>query len=170
MKIQNVLGLKTISWDTEKQKFISPARPNFIWTQDGLAEAKCILDKHNPPDEFCTCGIYATFDWSIAKGYDRRFLNVMFLVEAGGKTILHDYGFRSEQLRFVLAIRQNNPIYRLATMQAADFYSLPIVDKDTALTIMDIQNVHLLNWYDPVQLGRQQAINLWRMKNEYNSA
>lgn len=165
MTIQNPLALKTISWDTQKQKFISPARPDFIWNQDGLAEAQCTKFTHAPPDEFCTCGIYATFDWGIAKNYDRRYLNVMLLVEAGGKTILHDYGFRAEQIRFIGAIRQDEPVYRLATMQAADFYNIPIMEKSTALAIMDIQNCHILDWYQPVHLQRQQAINLWKMKN-----
>lgn len=169
MIIQNVLALKTISWDSHGHKFISPSRSDFIWDQNGLATAYCSDHTHMPPGEFCSCGIYATFSWKIAKLYDRRYLNVMLVVEAGGKTILHEYGFRSEQLRFVAAIRQEDPVFKLATMQAADYYNIPIVNKYTGLSIMDMQNVHLLHWYEPVYLERKQAIKLWRLKNEYST-
>jgi len=167
MQIQNAIGLKTISWDSEKKQFISPARPDFTWSHEGLQIAKCtVFPKHDAPVDICSCGLYATFLWNIAKNYDRRYLNVMLLVEAGGRTVLHEYGFRSQQMRFIGAIKQGESLFDLAAYQAADFYELPIFDRTTALIIMDIQNVHLMDWYQPVHLSRQQAVKLWRMENE----
>lgn len=169
MNINNVLGLKMISWDSVKGEFISPARPDFTWDDQGIKSAKCTKDpRHKPPEANCTCGIYATYKLEIAEDYQRRILNVLMLVEAGGKTAIYTEGWRSEQLRF-LAVIDFNPNDRqlhLAANQAADYYGLQILPLDASLIIMDIFNTHLLPYYESKCIPRKTALALWRNYNE----
>ena len=173
MNINNAVALKMISWDSTKGEFISPARPDFIWGDEGIKSAECHKNpNHEPPQENCTCGIYATYDLIIAEEYQRRELNVLMLVESGGKTIIYTKGWRSQQLRFIAVINfmpKENPLYfksQLACNQASDYYQLPIINLKTGLTVMDIFNTHLLSYYQPVSTTREIALDLWRQSNE----
>lgn len=143
--LENVLGLKALAWDYHKRTFVSPACRDFVWTQGGLTASKCGLGKnHKVPDWDCTCGLYAVFDISIAEEYiNGSPISPIFMVEASGVTIIHDFGYRSEEMtvRWVLKPTIQDTILEMASFQAADYFDVEMIDTATAILIMDIWNV-----------------------------
>lgn len=149
-EITNPVALKSIAWSATTKKFVSPAIQDFVWENDRIMTAKCKYDpRHNPPEPTCSCGMYATYDFDIAKIYNRiSKLNILLLVEACGKTVMHELGFRSEEMRAVAAIDANTLSYpTLAAYQASDFFGIPLLPFQAAIRVMNTMNCYSLPYY-----------------------
>jgi hypothetical protein len=171
--LEHELGLKAITWVPERNRFESMADNDFIWEEDGLVNTGCrtfktvkwlggIVAEHNM--ERCFCGIYATFRKGILMSYqgmDAR--RPVILIEASGKTILYEDGFRAEQAAVRAIVQFGAPMPVL--WQARDYFKVPIIELSMALSAMDIWNWFLNTWYkpeDPVILdtGRDNIIDM----------
>lgn len=167
-QLEGELSLKAIAWDFDQNKFVSPSRKQFVWRDDGLESAECVkgCKDEDIPGDNCTCGLYSTFRWNIIqKGYTKESLiSPVLLVEAVGKTQLHDDGTRSYQqaMRAVIATWGDRLIesvtgepirlvwgeyaearMRGAAHQAADYFHVPVLDMEVATVVMDLWNIHL---------------------------
>jgi len=180
-QLQNELSLKAIAWDFKKRMFVSPSSTEFEWSPDGLEAADCdkgckkdepdkdsmdkltydLAMKNTIPGDWCSCGIYSTFRWSIVEGYvSASPISAVMLTEAVGKTLIYRDGMKTYQLAIRAVIKPTFTHYvgrdNLmigAAYQAADYFQVPIVDKKTALVVMDLWNIFLnddhKDWYQP---------------------
>jgi hypothetical protein len=121
---------------------------------------------HIPGDE-CYCGLYGTFRWRIiGKGYTKRkAISPIVLVEVAGKTSLYEDGARSFQqcIRGVINTWDNRHVEKFdprfnitsqadiygvvstkaASVQAVDYFQVPMLDRKVATIVMDLQNIRL---------------------------
>jgi hypothetical protein len=158
--IKNVLGLKALAWNYDTKEFISPARPEFTWSPGGLQACGCARDcKGEYPEWDCSCGLYASYLLDIINDYtDTSPISPIFLVEASGKTIIHELGWRSKEMmihavcnsQVFSGLSIDRPHFDAATAQAADYFQVPIFDMDTMLVMMDLFNTVKLEYYKPV--------------------
>jgi hypothetical protein len=166
-QLEGELSLKAIAWDFDQGKFVSPSYSGFVWERDGIESAECNkgCEDIDIPGDDCTCGLYSTFRWNIiAKGYTAKSqISPVVLVEAIGKTVLHDDGIRSYQqgIRAVINTWRGKQlekyggfksIYSAGNLvsavqasahQASDYFQIPILDFDVATVVMDLWNIHL---------------------------
>lgn len=143
--ISNVLGLKALAWDLDNHTFVSPARPQFLWSPGGLQ--MCFCEKcGNSPKDTCTCGLYATFDIKIALEYIHySVISPIFLVEASGTVHLYSDGFRSAEMSIhAVAPNTDSAGARLAASQARDYFQIPASKLDDMIMLMDMYNKNLL--------------------------
>jgi hypothetical protein len=151
-QIENILGLKALAWDYERRQFISPARPDFVWSPGGLQASVCANGyKHSVPDRNCTCGLYASYDIHIIDEYTGTSpVSPIFLVEPSGHTIIHEYGFRSAEMTIQMVAvpgdRKQGTLY-LAAQQAADYFQIDVVPMEQMLIMMDIFNTFQMSYY-----------------------
>jgi hypothetical protein len=129
----------------------------------------------------CGCGMYATFDLEAALAYiDASIISPIFLVEASGKTDLHAdndevlHGWTSQEMTLVMVSRtySNGATTKwrsaiLAAHQAADYFKIPVVELETMILYMDIQNSILLEDYTPrsrelQKLTRGQIVAMYK--------
>ena len=167
-EITNPLALKSIGWNPTRHKFVSPSVQGFTWSNDHLEAAECPVDKeHKPPEGNCSCGLYATYDLWLAKAYniEESFLNVMLLVEASGKTCMHELGYRTEEMRIVAALLMNNRdnYPNIAAHQAADYFSVPILSVIAGVRVMNTMNAVILPYYQERKIHenyyRKESVN-----------
>lgn len=147
--ITNLVGLKALAWDIERQIFVSPARPEFVWSKGGLQMSQCPKCGNNNPQENCTCGLYATFDVHIALEYIHySIISPIFLVEASGDTFLHECGYRCGELT-LHGVAPNCDEYaaKLAASQASDYFQVQPMSLEKMLIIQDIVNRTLIPEY-----------------------
>ena len=169
--ITNILGLKALAWDYNKGIFISPARPDFVWSPGGLQASVCGRGyNHKAPDPECSCGLYAAYTLDIIDDYTGKSpISPIFLVEASGRTIIHDFGWRSAEMSIhLVAIPPGGEgTLKLAAYQAADYFGINVVPLDTMILVMDFFNTAQIEYYEPqsdVLSGktRQQILNMSR--------
>lgn len=143
--LQNIVGLKALAWNIERQTFVSPARPEFIWSPGGLQMAECDRCKHEPKED-CTCGLYTTFDINVALEYIyHSLISPIFLVEASGITHLYSDGFRSQELTIhSVAPNANEAQAKLAASQAGDYFQVPVIGLNSLIILMDLHNKKLM--------------------------
>jgi hypothetical protein len=166
--IEYELGLKALAWDYSQGQFISPARPEFTWDKGGLKVAGCAHGYgHEAPDWDCTCGLFCAWDLNVVYEYIHRSpVSPVFLCEASGKTIIHDMGWRAEELSIIAVMGsfQSSVIEKLAAHQASDYFQVPVLDKPAVVFLMDIVNMVLVEHYiawSPV------GMRLQRIKDRY---
>jgi hypothetical protein len=137
----NIVGLKALAYNLETGTFVSPARPEFIWSPGGLQMSECPKCKNEPKAE-CTCGLYVTFDTEIALEYiNYSPISPIFLVEASGPTHIYSEGFRSKELTVhAVAPNSDDAWSKLAASQAGDYFGVSIQELETLLILMDIHN------------------------------
>lgn len=141
--ISYLVGLKALAWDLEQTTFVSPARPQFTWSPGGLQMCTC-PKCGDEPHSLCTCGLYATFDLSIALEYiGYSPISPIFLVEASGITHVYSDGFRSQELS-IHAVAPNDSqssVAKLATSQASNYFQVPLVnDVNSMILLMELFN------------------------------
>lgn len=154
-QIENILGLKALAWDYQTRTFVSPARPDFIWSRAGLqvagCEARgCKIDIIPNPE--CSCGMYAAYDIDIINEYtDTSPISPIFLVEASGKTVIHEEGWRSKEMtiHMVTVPEDATPRLHLIAAQAADYFQVPVYSLEVVTLVMDLQNIIQLPYYVP---------------------
>lgn len=84
------------------------------------------------------------------------------MIEASGKTILYDNGFRSEQASVRAVIDLGSmPIVH----QAMEYFSVPKIDFSMALSAVDMWNWYLNAWYEPEdillkEMGRARVVTM----------
>lgn len=167
--LENVLGLKALAWDYEQGCFVSPQQNKFTWSRGGLVQGTCSKNSsHKYPEENCICGLYATFSKNILYEYLYRSpLSPVFLVEASGITIIHENGYRSEEM----TIKGVSPVdtetvgiatANLAAWQASEYFGLgKPISIDVAFRVMDLWNKAHLKWYEGVT---DEVMNMPRQK------
>lgn len=143
--MQNIVGLKALAWDIERATFVSPARPEFVWSPGGLQMGECTRCGHEPKEN-CSCGLYTTFDINIALEYIHySLISPIFLVEASGITHLYSDGFRSQELTIhAVAPNSDTAESRLAASQAADYFQIPVTNLGSLIIAMDLHDKPLL--------------------------
>lgn len=143
--VSNVLGLKALAWDLDNHTFVSPARPQFLWSPGGLQMCFCDSCGNNPRAS-CTCGLYATFNLDIALEYIHySLISPIFLVEASGTTHLYSDGFRSAEMSIhAVAPNSEEPESKLSASQARDYFQIPVSKLDDMIVLMDMYNKNLL--------------------------
>jgi hypothetical protein len=153
----NVVGLKALAYDLTTQTFVSPARPEFIWSPGGLQMSECSRCKNEPKEE-CSCGLYVTFSVDIALEYIHHSpISPIFLVEASGITHLYSDGYRSRELTVhLVAPNSDSAQSKLAASQAADYFQVNVGTLETILMVMDMHN---LNLDIPFYRGRSETLN-----------
>jgi len=136
-----VVGLKALAWDIEGMKFISPARPDFVWSPGGLQMSAC-SKCGNEPRENCTCGLYATFLLDVAMEYIHQSpISPIFLVEGSDVIHLYSEGFRASELTIhCVAPNADTPQAKLAASQASDYFQIPIATTENLMLLMDLTN------------------------------
>jgi hypothetical protein len=158
--IKNVLGLKALAWDYKNEQFISPARPDFTWSPGGLQSCGCSRNCGGEyPEWDCTCGLYASYILDIVNDYtDTSPISPIFLVEASGKTVIHELGWRSREMTIhgvcnpevFTGLSIDRPHFSAATAQAADYFQVPVFPLETIQVMMDLFNCVKLEYYVPV--------------------
>jgi len=145
----NLVGLKALAYNLQTGTFISPARPEFIWSPGGLQMSECKKCGNDPREE-CTCGLYVTFDINIALEYiDFSPISPIFLVEASGTTHIYSDGFRARELTVhAVAPNSDDAWSKLAASQAGDYFGVPVQELETLLIAMDIHNIKQ-QFFDP---------------------
>lgn len=155
--ITNVLALKALAWNYGEGTFISPSHKDFVWSRAGLQAAEC-PEGHPVPDENHTCGLYASYLLDIINNYTgQSAISPIFLVEASGRIAMHEFGFRSEEMtiRMVGMNDHAQGVYRLAAHQAADYFQVEVHPLEDLILLMDLHNVQLLSYYQPVSPALQ---------------
>lgn len=155
------LFLKAVAWDFKQQCFVSPSRSEFTWSKDGLVAGEC---PHGCPPGVvqteCVCGIWSTYDWKYVLSYTRRStLSVVMLCETSGEGLIYPDGKTARSAQLTVKAVINSPkigrtrFYRPAAYQAADYFSVPVIEETTALTILDLWMAILHHdwreWYTP---------------------
>jgi len=145
--VKNTLGLKALAWDYRKGIFVSPARPEFVWSPGGLQASTCGRGyDHKVPELTCTCGLYASYNINIINEYtDTSPISPIFLVEASGRSIRHEYGFRSAEMtiRMVALPTASEGVLKLAAYQAADYFKVELRPLADLTLLMDLHNMYL---------------------------
>lgn len=161
MPVEGPLAFRANSWVGGKE-VKSPAWP-FEWAGPVVwAECKsCPKDEdgHLIPGFKHTCGIWATLDEDVVRGYVKDAGGVMYLVEAIGDYVLHESGFRSGGAQIVGIVNTSfisdaSELRRptedekhlnikistvgLSIMAAADKYRVPVIESDVALEMAKI--------------------------------
>ena len=118
------------------------------------------------PGDWCTCGLYGTFRWEIiGKGYTRTgAISPVCLMEVAGKTHIYTDGTRSQQqcIRAIIntwddSVQEKFDKFNItsqidpygvrstiyACAQAVDYFQVPLLTRDVATIVMDLQNTKL---------------------------
>lgn len=90
---------------------------------------KEIMNNHQEvPDENCSCGLYAS--WACVNKLDTILTSSLrtplAIVEAHGKTIMCDKGFRAEGMQVVAALGET----------LSDYFEVPIISEEEALELV----------------------------------
>lgn len=123
---------------TAVELLLENTTPDGYWPKDENLTAKCIKhpssDSHFPPDEECTCGIYATYDLNTIARYITQ-APVLGLVQGGGAVIPGNPdgktlgGFRAEHamITCLFAISDDFTISHRELRKLGKEYGVPVV-------------------------------------------
>lgn len=155
-----MLGVKVLLWDPKLPFPTSPIlgvawRSASVWAKCECGSPSRRTDpQHNAPSEDCNCGVHALsamwmlqyYIYSVVPESVRRNPQHLFvvLVEASGKVILHETGWRAEAADIigVCSFPQELPdrtTFHL-TYKAASYFNVPI------LNFSDVSNVLLWSY------------------------
>jgi len=142
-----MLGIKALMWDPDLNLPVSPLQGT-PWTSNRMT-GTCTPEGpegkdaylHTAPDPDCNCGIHAlrAFFWlSEYTGNEIPYLtNDLFtcLLEASGKIILHDYGWRSEIVT-VLGVGPSPGLFPIEQpgMMATKYFGVPFYTLDEIIS------------------------------------
>lgn len=146
--VEEILGWKVLAFGEEGRLWHHPDHLHHVLVPTGLSSpvsythwpprdwlrATCRKDpEHSPPEEGCTCGIYAVAEERRARPYVWKApLTVLARVGLAGKIIPGDRGWRAERARVVALTRTGaGPRdYPRLLARVANRYDVPILDLD----------------------------------------
>ena len=160
-RLEFPLVMKALAWRFSQGKFDSPTYSHFFWDKEGLTSAECSRCGDDLPGLDCSCGLYATFRWSVVTDYTfNSEISPIILFEVSGKTQFYEEGVRAKQLApfAVITTQGQSEFNHMADLQAADYFSIPVIQKSTAIALMDLWNI---TWFVTHQ-GVPYEIPYWR--------
>jgi len=97
-----VFALRTFRINFERQELLAVTQRGHFWL-NGVCRATCTNGlAHKSPHEKCDCGIYGCFTLDKLAEYGAGPMQVLVaVIAAQGKTIIGDYGLRTEAARVV---------------------------------------------------------------------
>ncbi len=138
-------SFKSIAWDQNRRKFVSPSRPNFEW-QKGIVRSQCQIKDHST-NEFghldlnCTCGIWSSPNRKALEEYEKYQNSIIVLLQLYGTADIKEsaldipdcYVLRTWSARVVGVQFEDKTNDRyMATTLAADYFGIKIFPVEVA--------------------------------------